>query len=368
MRILSSTREARDVDISDRKKKILKAIVESYIDTVEPVGSKAIALESELGLSSATIRNEMAELTRLGYLEQPHTSAGRVPSPQGYRIYVNELMRRHRLSMDETEEINRTLRKKIAQFDALLSDMGRIIAELTNYPAYSMTATTHKATIKRFDFIYVDQNTVIAVAMLDNNTVRNKLMQFPSGIEESFVRKLSSVFNATFTGLTEAEIDGALISAAERGANDLNGIVAAIAGFAINSLCEPVPRKAYLSGTSHILDHPENRDIDNAQRLLTYLSDDDELLKLPVPNEEDGLRITIGPENLAEQLRDSSVIVASYDLGNEMQGLLGVVGPTRMDYAKVAARLGYMSRALKFIFSSGDIPPPQINEPGNRKE
>jgi heat-inducible transcriptional repressor len=356
------------VDISDRKKKILKAVVENYINTVEPVGSKTIALETELGLSSATIRNEMAELTKMGYLEQPHTSAGRVPSPQGYRIYVNELMRRHKLSLEETEEINRTLRLKIAQLDALISEAGRFIAELTNYPAYTMTATTHQATIKRFDFIYVDQNTVIVVVMLDNNTVKNKLMQFPSGISESFVRKLSTVFNSMFTGLTESDIDNILISAAERSINDKNGVVAAVASFAINLLNQPVPKKAYLSGTSHILDHPEYRDIDKAQRLLAYLSDDDELLKLPVPEEEDGLKITIGPENLAEQLRDSSVIVASYDLGNDMQGLLGVVGPTRMDYAKVAARLRYISRALRFIFTGGDIPPPQIRDSGSGKE
>ncbi|NLO47668.1 MAG: heat-inducible transcription repressor HrcA [Clostridiales bacterium] len=356
------------MDISDRKKKILKAIVESYINTVEPVGSKAIALETELGLSSATIRNEMAELTKMGYLEQPHTSAGRVPSPQGYRIYVNELMRWHKLSVEETEEINKVLRLKIAELDALISDVGRLIAELTNYPAYTMTATTHRATIRRFDFIYVDQNTVIVVAMLDNNTVKNRLMQFPSGIEESFVRKLSTVFNSMFTGLTESEIDSVLISAAERSVSDKSGIVAAVAGFAIGSLSQFVPQKAYLSGSSHILDHPEYRDIDKAQRLLTYLSDDDELLKLPVPEEEDGLRITIGPENLAEQLRDSSVVVASYDLGNEMQGLLGVVGPTRMDYAKVAARLGYISRALKYIFLGGNIPPPQISESSSGKD
>lgn len=356
------------MDLSDRKKRILRAVIESYVDTAEPVGSKTIAMESELGLSSATIRNEMAELTRLGILEQPHTSAGRIPSPLGYRVYVNELMRNHKLSVEETQEINRTLKQRIAQLDGLISDVSKVLSELTNYPTYALSAPAHKLTILRFDFIYVDANTVIVVAMLDNNTVKSKLMYFPSGVDEQMLKKLSNVFNSTFTGLTESEIDPNLISAAERGANDPNGIVSAVAGFAINSLYEASPHKAYLSGTSRILEHPEYRDVDKAKELLSYLSNDEELFKLPAPADEDSLKITIGPENLAEQLKESSVIVASYDLGNDMHGILGVVGPTRMDYAKIAARLAYISRGLKYLFTGGDMPPPQIKEPGNGKE
>lgn len=351
------------MDLSDRKKKILRAVVENYINTAEPVGSKTIAKETDMGLSSATIRNEMAELTRLGILEQPHTSAGRVPSPLGYRIYVNELMREYRLSVEEAQEINNALRQRIAQLDEIISEVGNVLSELTNYPAYALSKPAHKQTIVRFDFIYVDANTVIVVAMLDNNTVKSKLMYFSTGIDEPLLKKLSNVFNSTFTGLTEDEIDSALISAAERGANDPNGIVSAIAGFAINILSEITPAKAYLSGTSHILDHPEYRDVDKAKELLSYLSNDEELLKLPEPAREDGMRIIIGPENLAEQLRESSVIVASYDLGNEMHGLLGVVGPTRMDYAKIAARLEYITKGLKRIFSGGNKHPPHIEEP-----
>lgn len=351
------------MDLSDRKKKILRAIVENYINTAEPVGSKTIAIESELGLSSATIRNEMAELTKLGVLEQPHTSAGRIPSPMGYRIYVNELMRDYRLSMEETQEINRTLRQRIARLDELISEIGKALSELTKYPAYALSAPKHRHTIVRFDFIHVDAHTVIVVAMLDNNTVKSKLMYFPTEIDESLLKKLSNVFNSTFTGLTEDEIDPTLISAAERGANDPNGVVSAVAGFAIRTLSEAVPKKAYLSGASHIFDHPEYRDVDKAKELMSYLSNDEELLKLPTPSREDGMKIIIGPENLAEELKESSVIVASYELGNEMHGLFGIVGPTRMDYAKLAARLAYISRGLKSIFSDGNKHPPHIDEP-----
>jgi heat-inducible transcriptional repressor len=247
------------MELNERKKKILKAIVETFVQTAEPVGSKTIAADTDLGLSSATIRNEMAELTAMGYLEQPHTSAGRVPSPQGYRMYVNELMNEHRLSLQETQEINRALKQKISQLDQLLADAGKLVSELTNYPAYTLAAPPPNTVIKRFDCIYVDANTVIAVAMLDNNTVKNKLMVFPEGIEEGFVKKLGSVFNANFTGIRSSDITPNLISAAERSMGDKLGAVAAMAGFAINALEEAVPKRAFVAGASHLLTQPDTR-------------------------------------------------------------------------------------------------------------
>ena len=153
------------MEISERKKKILAAVVDEYIANAEPVGSKLIAEKAGLHVSSATIRNELAELTSLGYLEQPHTSAGRVPTAQGYRLYVNELMERHKLSMEETEEINRSLNVKVQQLDKMMQDVGRIAADMTNYPALAMAAQVPD-TIRRFDIIYVDANTCIIVALL----------------------------------------------------------------------------------------------------------------------------------------------------------------------------------------------------------
>lgn len=351
------------MELSTRKKKILKAVVESYIDTAEPVGSKAIAEQAGLGVSSATIRNELAELTSMGYLEQPHTSAGRIPSPKGYRIYVNELMNRHALSMRETREINNTLNTKVKQLDVLLSEAGAVLSDMTSYPAYAMAAPSAAGTIKRFDFIYVDAHTVIAVAMLDNNSVKNKLMSFPGGIEEAFVQKLSTVFNANFTGISEKELTPELIASAERVTGDLTGAVAAVAGFALNLLSGSGPVRPSVSGASHILDHPEFKDVDKAQKLLSYLADNGDLMQLPQDGDSGNeIRILIGPENVADELKDSSVVMASYDLGNNMKGMLGVVGPTRMDYAKVAAHLSYVVRGLRQLADGGKLPlmPPDL--------
>ncbi|NMA37575.1 MAG: heat-inducible transcription repressor HrcA [Papillibacter sp.] len=355
------------MELSDRKKRILKAIVETFVQTAEPVGSKTIAADTKLGLSSATIRNEMAELTSLGYLEQPHTSAGRVPSPQGYRMYVNELMNEHKLSLQETQEINKALKQKMSQLDQLLADAGKLVSDLTNYPAYTLAAPPPNTVLKRFDCIYVDRNTVIAVAMLDNNTVKNKLMSFPEGVDEAFVKKLGSVFNANFTGIKSSDINPTLISAAERSLGDEIGAVAALSGFAINALEEPVPKKAFIAGASNLLTQPEYKDVEKAHRLLSYISEGKDLMQIPPPEDSSGIRIMIGPENIAEELKDSGVVVASYDLGNNTQGLIGVVGPTRMDYAKVAAYLSYIADGLKRLALGSDIKP-QLEDTVHREE
>ena len=214
----------KSLEISDRKKEILKAIINDYILSAEPVGSKAIAETAGLGLSSATIRNEMAELTSMGFLEQPHTSAGRIPSPAGYRMYVNELMQQYRLSLEETETINRRLNQRIQQLDKLISDVGNLASQLTSYPALALTAPA-KATISRFDLIYVDSNTFIIVLMMSNNTVKNKLIHLPFSVEQRMITKLCTLFNASFTGITEDKITELLINSTERASGDTYGLV-----------------------------------------------------------------------------------------------------------------------------------------------
>ena len=209
--------------LSERKKKILAAVVDEYIKTAEPVSSKAIAETGSLGCSSATIRNELAELVALGYLEQPHTSAGRVPTPAGYRLYVNELMQRQKLSVEESEELNRKLNERLAVMDTAISDIGKLASQITNYPALALTSNI-SVTIRRFDLIYVDANTFIIVALLSNNDVKNKYVHLPVSADRSLVQKLSTLFNASFTGITEDKITSALISATERAADDTIGL------------------------------------------------------------------------------------------------------------------------------------------------
>ena len=341
--------------LSERKKEILRVVVELYVETAEPVGSKAVAAELGSSVSSATIRNEMAELETLGLLEQPHTSAGRIPSSQGYRVYVNELMRRHKLSNDDAREINNALKGRAAGQTHLLDEAGNLTSRLTTYPAYAMASATGIVSIARFDLIYVDVFTFIIVTLLNNDTVKNKLVHMTTPVEPVILTKLGAVFNASFTGITEERITPALITSTERAVGDTTGIVAVIAGYTIELLCEAKASQARVTGTMSLLSHPEYRDIDKAQRLIRYLSDDLELARLPSPSSAGEIKITIGPENLAEELRDSSVMAVRYDAGGDMQGLIGVVGPTRMDYSKVAARLSYIAQGLSWLLSGSDI-------------
>ena len=339
------------MNLTERKKKILRAVVDRYVETAEPVGSKGIA--TELNVSSATVRNEMADLENMGLLEQPHTSAGRVPTSLGYRIYVNELMEQQRLSLEDTELINKALRSRVQQLDKIISDAGRVTSLLTNYPAYALAVSTRSVTITRFDLIHVDKHTFVIVAILSNDTVKNKLVHLHFEVEADMLSKLSATFNARFTGLPDEEITPILIQSTERAVGDTTGLVSIIAGFAIEILMDTKSRETFLTGTSHLLELPEFQDIGKAKKVLKYLSNDDELLKLPTPELAGNAKITIGPENLAEELKDSSVVVAKYNAGDNLQGIIGVVGPTRMDYEKVAARLSYIAQGLSWLLSGG---------------
>jgi len=343
------------MNLSDRKREILRVVIEQYVETAEPVGSKAVAAELGSSVSPATIRNEMSELESMGLLEQPHTSAGRIPSSQGYRFYVNEIMRRQKISNDDAREINSALKGRASGQERFLDEAGNLASRMTTYPAYAMAASTGIVSIARFDLIYVDPFTFIIVTLLNNDSVKNKLVHLTTTVDPAMLMKLSAVFNASFTGIPEERITPALITATERAVGDTSGVVAVVAGFTIELLYEAKGGQARVSGTMNLLNHPEYRDVDKAQRLIRYLSDDKELARLPSPETSGEIKITIGSENLAEELRDSSVMAVRYDAGGDMQGLIGVVGPTRMDYSKVAARLSYIAQGLSWLFS-GDVP------------
>ena len=343
------------MELTERKKKILRAVVESYIRTAEPVGSKAILDLTELKVSSATIRNELSDLTEMGYLEQPHTSAGRVPSPKGYRLYVNELMEEQRLSLEETKQINDALHLKMQVID----QAGRMVSQLTSYPAFAVAGGRRRTTIQRYDLIMVDVNSFIVVVMTDSNVVKNKLIRLPTDLSQPQLQMLTTLLNASFVGKSLEELTPELMRVAEHAAGSAYGLISLVVSFAMEVLDALEHGPVYTAGTSHILDHPEYRDVDKAQKLMSYLTEDQSLanvLDLPALN-EDNTKILIGPENVADELKDTSVVLASYDIGDGMKGVIGVVGPTRMDYAKVAAKLSYVADGLSKLFGQGELPP-----------
>ena len=214
------------MELSDRKKKILRAIVDLYIRTAEPVASKTIAQMPDMDFSSATIRNEMAELTALGYLEQPHTSAGRIPSPAGYRLYVDELMQDYRLSTDETKSINQAMELKMQEVDKVVSQVGKLVSQMTNLPAYAMAARAAGLTVKRFDLILADSGSFILVVMLSDSSVKNKLIRLPVELTEADLKLLGAVLNASVTELTAEQLSPELLSRVTRSAGNAASISA----------------------------------------------------------------------------------------------------------------------------------------------
>ena len=352
------------MELSERKRKILRAVVESYVQTAEPVGSKAIQELADLNVSSATIRNELADLTEQGYLEQPHTSAGRVPSPKGYRLYVNELMEDQRLSLEETRQINEALHLKMQELDKVIDQAGRMVSQLTNYPAFALAGNPRRTTIRRFDLILVDANSFIVVVMTSGSVVKNKLIHLPADLSEPQLQLLTALLNTSFTGKTLDELTPELMRVAEHAAGSSYGLISLVVSFAMEVLEEMESGAVYTAGASHILDHPEYQDVGKAQKLMSYLSEEQSLIQsLALPTMgDDTTKILIGPENVAEELKDTSVVLASYDIGDGMKGVIGVVGPTRMDYGKVAAKLSYVADGLSKLFGQTELPPPKPEE------
>ncbi|MBR6677427.1 MAG: heat-inducible transcription repressor HrcA [Oscillospiraceae bacterium] len=341
------------MELSSRKKQILKVVVEDYIETAEPVGSKVIAAQMEGKISSATIRNELADLVEMGYLEQPHTSAGRIPSPKGYRLYVNELMEKHALSVAETEKINEALHIKMAELDDVISQAGQMMSLLVQYPTYMMAGGKGAETLQRAELLFVDENSIIVVLMVSGSRVKSKLLKSDLPITAEQLPALSELLNRHFTGIGAAELGHRLMDLSGSVPPELFLLLSAVVSYATEILEEAGKQEVITAGTNRLLKLPEYRDVDKAHELMSFL---DSKKNLPIPAAGAPVEILIGPENVDQALKDSSVVVASYDIGDNMKGLIGVVGPTRMDYASVAARLSYFAEGLTKMFGKNELP------------
>jgi len=344
------------MELTERKKKVLRSVVDLYIRTAEPVGSKAITELPDMQYSSATIRNEMAELTAMGYLEQPHTSAGRVPSAAGYRLYVDELMADYRLSMDETKSINTAIEEKMQRVDKMVEKVAKLVSQATDLPAISVASRYGTAAVKRFELILAGQGSVILVAMLSDDQVVNKLIKLPVNVNESDLKILSAVLNATMTDIPAEEFSQELLDRVMHSAGAASSLVPVIMEFTAETLNRQGTTNMAVAGQMRLLGQPEYQDVGKAQRLISTL-DEDALANLPaVMGNANGTKVLVGPENVAQELKDTSVVMTKFDIGDGMQGMIGVVGPTRMDYAKVTARLSYFAESLSKMFAKPEQP------------
>lgn len=338
------------MELSERKKQILKAIIGDYIRTAEPVASKSLTEGHSLPFSSATIRNEMSELEELGYLEKPHTSAGRIPSPQGYRLYVDELMEQEPVDdAGDDPAFASMMRTKVRELDRLIQQAAKLVSSLTNYASMAITPSLTQVSIRKFEIIPIDTVDFVVVVVTDSGAIRHKMVRTLTAVTKDEAELLTYILNQTLTRLPVEHITTERLDIVRRAAG-MTALLAPVAEYLAELVEELGSQRVFLEGTNKLLRFPEYRDHQKAQALLDYMEDDKRHL-LPVSRTFDGVQIFIGPEHGQNPLRETSTIYAKYDIGQIGHGAIGIVGPTRMDYAKLSAKLSHFAKALNKLIA-----------------
>ncbi|MDF2950683.1 MAG: heat-inducible transcription repressor HrcA [Anaerocolumna sp.] len=341
------------MELDDRKLKILQAIIRNYLETGEPVGSRTISKYSDLNLSSATIRNEMADLEELGYIIQPHTSAGRIPSDKGYRLYVDTMLND---KTQEIEDMRELLIEKADKVDTLLKQIAKLLANNTNYATMVSKPRYRSKKVKFIQLTEVDENQLLAIIVIEGNIVKNKFIETAESLDKEIILKLNIVFNTFLQGLDLAEINLAIIQQIKEQAGKYTTLVSDILDAIAQAISEEDEVQIFTSGTTNMLKYPELSDMDKVTELLGTFEEKNQLAELitaiPKNNEKDncGIQVYIGSETPVEAMKDCAVVTATYELEEGVYGKIGIIGPKRMDYDKVVGTLHTLMVQLDDIF------------------
>ncbi len=321
--------------LSERKKRILQAVVRDYIHSAEPVGSRTIARRYSLGLSPATIRNEMADLEESGYLEQPHTSAGRIPSQMGYRFYVDSLMEKVFISTEEVMAIEKILHeRKEKEIEQFIQQISRVLSSITNYTSLVFGPIIKKSAFKQLKVLPLEPGVGLAILITDTGFIKHKAIQIPMGLDEKELEKMVAYINRRFYGLTMDTITSSLLK-------EVKGDLIKNVGLLNETLnlIEDAGRsqegKLFLGGTTNILNQPEFRDVNRIKSLLALLEEEALLGSLLGSASPQGIEVRIGEENKLEEFKDLSMVVTTYKVVGRNIGTIGILGPIRMEYARV---------------------------------
>lgn len=341
-----------NLELDERKVKILNAIIRNYLETGEPVGSRTISKYTDLNLSSATIRNEMSDLEEMGYIIQPHTSAGRIPSDKGYRFYVDHLMMEKDREMTEMKEF---VIEKTEKMEQVLKQVARLLANNTNYATLVSAPSLQMNKIKFIQLSHVDEEHILAVIVLNNNVVKNQMIDVQEALDNETLLKLNLLLNSALNGLTLQEINLGTITRLKEQAGTHSTIVTDVLDALARTLNENDELQIYTSGATNILKYPELSDSESATGLLSTFEEKEELISLVTETladqeNETGIQIYIGNETPVQAMKDCSVVTATYDLGEGVKGTIGIVGPKRMDYENVMDNLRHLKSQLDGIF------------------
>lgn len=337
--------------LDERKWKIFNAIIKNYLETGEPVGSRTISKYADLNLSSATIRNEMADLEEMGLIIQPHTSAGRIPSDKGYRLYVDSLMEKKEQEVREMQEM---LIQKQDRMESILKQVVKVLANNTNYASIISSPKYHRTKLKFIQLSMINEEQLLAVIVTEGNIVKNKMLHFQHGLDNEMILKLNILLNTSLNGLAMEEINLALIARLKEQA----GIHSEVVNRVLDAVAEAIQMdeelEIYTSGATNIFKYPELSDSSRASELISAFEEKKELANLINETIYDengtGIQVYIGNETPMQTMRDCSVVTATYELGSGMQGTIGIIGPKRMDYEKVMDSLKTLKAQLDMVF------------------
>lgn len=330
--------------LSERKKKILQAIVEEYVETAEPVSSGSLIKKNNLNISSATIRNEMAELEQAGLLDKPHTSAGRVPSAQGYRYYVDQLLKEDNISLEEIEYIKSKLESRAMELEEVTKIVTNTLAEVTHYTSLAIGPDNAQQLISEIKFVLLGSRILMAIILTDNGLIKETLIKFDEDITETQVQSINVIFNNKLRGMPLSEIskpmEEYIISEMKNEINIIKSIVEQINKAILE--CQNV----YLNGAKNILDMPEFNEIDKAKSFLDIVDKKEFIKSLEQEESVKDINVYIGDENGNEKLKDYSIVTFKHVVNGKDLGTIGIIGPTRMDYSKVISIMKYINKEL----------------------
>lgn len=340
-----------DHGLDDRKLKILQTIIKTYLETGEPVGSRTISKYTDLNLSSATIRNEMADLEDLGYIIQPHTSAGRIPSDKGYRLYVDMLMENKEHEITEMQE---KMLQKADKMEQLLQQAARVLANSTNYATMVSAPTYNRNKLKFIQLSQVDANQIIAVIVMEGNIIKNKIVAVAEPLDNETMLKLNMLLNTNLNGITVEDINLGMIARLKEQAGIHSGVISDVLDAVANTIQLDNDLEIYTSGATNIFKYPELSDKQSAQEIISAFEEKQQLAELVTQtlasDENKGIQVYIGSETPVQTMKDCSVVTATYELGQGMQGTVGIIGPKRMDYENVMKTLKTLMVELDAIF------------------
>ncbi|MEY8367912.1 heat-inducible transcriptional repressor HrcA [Anaerovoracaceae bacterium 42-11] len=338
------------MELTDRKLKILQAIISDYVRSAEPVGSRTLSKRFDLGISPATIRNEMSDLEEMGYLTHPHTSAGRVPSDKAYRLYVNNLMEKRELSPIEKNLIAEKLRSDVTEFDETIKHAARILSEITNLTSFAMTPSKSEDTLKFINLLPVDENTVVLMIVSESGKISNTALRMRVPYTEEGLQILAKNMTYNFNGKKITDVlREHIIASFESDIEAMSKLAENIMPNFMKTLEDMLNVNLYMDGLTNIFDIPEYNDLEKAKSFLSLLDKKEDFAK-KLMEREDGIIVTIGDENADDLMNDCSMITATYHVDGKMVGKIGVIGPTRMKYGEITSIIEYLTENLSSTF------------------